>query len=150
GAGKTSLAKELLRQKPSMQRLSIDEIVALRHGIWNIDYSPDKYSEYQDEADIIFRQSLGTFLANGESDVVLDRSFYAKEDRDEFKRMIERNGGRWVLVHLKVPREVLWERIQRRREMEINANSALEISTEIFEMYVQGFEQPDGEGEIVV
>ncbi|KXS98575.1 hypothetical protein AC578_4289 [Pseudocercospora eumusae] len=150
GSGKTSLAKELLRQNPSMQRLSIDEIVASRHGIWNIDYNPDKYSEHQDEADVIFRQSLRNFLAHGKSDVILDRSFYAKEDRDEFKQIVERNGGKWVLVYLKVPREVLWGRIQRRREMEIDANSALEISTELFEMYVKGFEHPGREGEIVV
>ncbi|KXT18685.1 hypothetical protein AC579_2728 [Pseudocercospora musae] len=31
---------------PSMKCLSIDEIVASRRGIWNIDYDPDKYSEY--------------------------------------------------------------------------------------------------------
>ena len=85
----------------------------------------------------------------GEQDVILDRSFWAKEDRDRFKQLIEQHGGRWVLLHLKVPKDVLWQRICARREAAVNADSALEISSELFDMFYEGFESPDGEGEVV-
>lgn len=81
---------------------------------------------------------------------MLDRSFYAKEDRDYFKTMIEASCARWVLVYLKLETEILWSRICDRRKEEINANSAFDISVELFKRYVDGFEHPDGEGEIIV
>lgn len=82
--------------------------------------------------------------------IIIDRSLYAKEDRDEFKQIIEQAGARWVLVYFKLSRNLLWRRICERRKRPVDANSALEISEELFDMYVRGFEHPDGEGEIVV
>ena len=81
---------------------------------------------------------------------MLDRSFYAKQDRDEFKALVESHGARWVLVYFRVEKQLLWQRIRDRREKEVNANSALDISRELLEEYVRGFENPDGEGEIIV
>lgn len=89
-------------------------------------------------------------LANGEDNIVLDRSFYAKEDRDYFKTLIEKRGGRWVLVYLKAPKDVLWQRICARRQERVNADSALEISEDLLNRFFEGFEVPVGEGEIVV
>jgi predicted kinase len=87
-------------------------------------------------------------------DVVLERSFYAKEDRDEFRGIAEQGGARVVLVFLRAKgeqgKEVLWERICRRSEGVKTADSALFIDRETFEGYWKGFEDPNGEGEIVV
>ena len=47
-------------------------------------------------------------------------------------------------------KQLLWQRIRDKREKEVNANSALDISRELLEEYVRGFENPDGEGEIIV
>lgn len=82
--------------------------------------------------------------------VVLDRSFYARQDRDEFKARIEAAGGKWILVYLKAERDVLWRRIRQRRENGINADSALDIKEDLLDAYVGGFEAPEGEGEIVI
>jgi hypothetical protein len=45
---------------------------------------------------------------------------------------------------------LLWERICRRSEGVKTANSSLDIDRETFEGYWNGFEGPDGEGEIVI
>lgn len=117
-----------------------------------MDYAADDalYQQYQEENDTIILQRFHSLLEDGQ-DVILDRSFYAKEDRDEFKRIVDERGGRWVLVFLKAAdKEKLWARIQHRSAQPKEANSALDISRETFEMYCSGFEDPRGEGEIVV
>jgi predicted kinase len=83
-------------------------------------------------------------------DVILDRAFYAKEDRDMYAALIEQHGGRKVLVYLSAPKSVLWERIQARRAASLTADSMFEISTSMLDMYYDNFEIPNGEGEVVV
>jgi predicted kinase len=95
-------------------------------------------------------QTAKAILAEGKDDLVLDRAFYAKEDRDVYKRLVEEAGARWVLVYLTAPKEVLWERIHSRRAEGIHADVALEISKELLDNFYDNFEVPNGEGEIVV
>ena len=140
----------MIQALPTFQRLSIDGILADRYGICGIDYPGSDYDKYQDEADTIFRQSAERILSEGKQDLVLDRSFWAKDDRDFFKELVERYGGRWVLVHLKLPKDILWQRVCSRREAGVDADSALEISEELMEFYFKCFEIPVGEGEVVV
>lgn len=52
-------------------------------------------------------------------------------------------------MYLKVPKEELWRRIEERRAKGVNADSAGEIGEELLEAFVEGFEVPDGEGEVV-
>ena len=80
----------------------------------------------------------------------MDRAFYAKEDRELYTQIVEQGGGRTVLVYFKVPKDTLWQRICARREAGVNADCALEISRERLDFYFDGFEVPDGEGEIVI
>ena len=83
-------------------------------------------------------------------DVILDRAFYAKEDRDLYRQLVEKHGGRVVLVYLSAPQSVLWERIQARRKASLNADTMFEISESLLDTFYNGFEVPRGEGEIVV
>jgi len=149
GAGKSTLAKAIIAAYPAWTRLSIDTILAERRGIWGVDYPPELYETYQDEAEKVLNASLDELLRQGKN-AVLDRSFYAREDREEIKGRIEAAGGRWCLVYLKADRDLLWRRIRERREKGINADSALDIKEELLDSYVEGFEAPQGEGEIVV
>ncbi|KAK8088432.1 ATP/GTP-binding protein [Apiospora hydei] len=152
GSGKTTLAKAVIAELPQFSRISGDEIIHERHGLYGVDYPANDalYQQYQEENDAIILQRFHSLLEQGR-DVILDRSFYAKEDRDEFKRIVEEHGGRWALVFFKaVDKETLWERIRHRSAQPKEANSALDISRETFEMYWDGFEDPQGEGEIVV
>jgi predicted kinase len=89
-------------------------------------------------------------LSQGNDDMVLDRAFYAKEDRDHYKQLVEGHGARWVLVYLTAPKEVLWRRIHERRSGGIHADCALDISKELLDSFYDNFEVPKGEGEVVI
>ncbi|KAF3046918.1 hypothetical protein E8E12_007463 [Didymella heteroderae] len=152
GAGKTTLVKSVLSKYPQFTRISIDEIIYKAHGIYGTDYpaSPSLYDQYMDKADEVYLDTFRRLLAEGK-DVAFERSCYAKEDRQEWRKITEDSGARVVLVFLQAKdKEVLWTRICTRSAAEKTADSALDISRETFEMYWNGFENPEGEGEIVI
>ena len=134
---------------PSFTRVSIDNILADRHGIYNVDYPASEYAARLEEARQVFSGEIDALLEQ-KKNVVLDSAFYAKKQRDEYKAMVERASGRLVLVYLKAEREVLWKRICERRRKEVNADSAREISSALLDQFVRGFEVPEDEGEIVI
>ncbi|KAI1193740.1 ATP/GTP-binding protein [Nemania serpens] len=151
GSGKSTLSKALVTARPDFERVSLDGILAERHGFFGTDYAPDKYPAYLDEAadEVIAR--LKNILAEGKKNVVFDRAFWNKKDRDEAKEVIQSLGARWVLVYLKAPdKATLWQRIRQRREAGINADNAYEITQDILDMYWSGFEEPVDEGETVI
>ncbi|KAF4440959.1 integral membrane PTH11 [Fusarium acutatum] len=159
GAGKSTLAKAIVAQLPNFKRLSNDQIIYESHGLYNIGYPAEQYEAYQQEASRKLIAELERILQDKSNNVVLDLSFYDKEYRDEYKDIVERNGGRWVLVYLDASRDLLWNRIQRRRaerdsldanDPERNGDSAFDIDDETFDMYLDGFEPPSGEGEIII
>ncbi|KAG5750436.1 hypothetical protein H9Q72_013891 [Fusarium xylarioides] len=159
GAGKSTLAKAIVAQLPNFKRLSNDQIIYESHGLYKIDYPAEKYEVYQQEASRKLIAELERILQDKSNDVVLDLSFYDKEYRDEYKDIVERNSGRWVLVYLNASQDLLWNRIQRRkakrdlldsRDPERNGDSAFDIDDETFAIYLDGFEPPSGEGEIVI
>ena len=134
---------------PSFTRLSIDAIIADHHGIYNVDYPASEYETYLEEARQVFLEKVHELLKQKKV-MVLDRSFYAKRHREEYKAEVENASGRLILVYLKAERDVLWKRICERRKNGINADSAREISPALLDQFVQGFEVPDGEGEIII
>jgi len=151
GSGKSTLAKAITKRHPNFVRLSVDGNIFAKHGLYEQDYPAEMYSEYLEEASVEFEATLVKLLDEGERDIVVDRSLYSRDDRDSFKKLIEGKGARWVLVFFRPEsKDVIWERIQRRRRAGINADSALDITPGILEGYWQGFESPEGEGEIVV
>lgn len=64
--------------------------------------------------------------------------------------MIKRYSARDFLLYFQVPEDVLWNRIRARREAGVNADCALDINEELLKTYVEGFDVPNGEGEIVL
>ncbi|KAH7014116.1 P-loop containing nucleoside triphosphate hydrolase protein [Microdochium trichocladiopsis] len=164
GSGKSTLAKAVTARLPNFTRLSVDEIIHSKHGVYGVDYPADMalYQAYMDEAGQIFDDLFATYLRDERRDLVLDRSFYAKEDRDDFRARVEAlvggsggggggGGARVVLVFFRpTDKEVSWRRIVERKKESKTANNALEIDRQLFEMYWAGFEDPVGEGEIVI
>lgn len=149
GAGKSTLAKAIAASSHKFTRLSIDNILFSRHGLYGIDYPHSSLSTYQDEADSIFHSETKRLLLE-DINLVLDRAFYAKADRDEYRSLAEQAGARVLLVFLEASRDVLWSRIQQRKAAGRDADSALEIPEELLDSYLAGFERPVGEGEVVV
>ncbi|KAK3369866.1 ATP/GTP-binding protein [Podospora didyma] len=151
GSGKSTLSKAIIAKYPDFERLSNDNILHANHGLCGTDYLLEKYDEYLDEADLESRRRLVELLDKGEKSIVLDRSLYSREDRNYFKEVVESKGARWILVFFRpASKELIWKRIQKRRENGINADSALGISRELLDRYWDGFENPEGEGEITV
>ncbi|KAI3339602.1 ATP/GTP-binding protein [Ustulina deusta] len=151
GAGKSTLSKALVSAHPNFERLSLDGIITEQHGIFNVDYAPEKYATYLDEAAEECKTRLTHLLKEGSRDVVFDRAFWNRQDRDEAKNLIESLGARWVLVYLKAAdKKTLWQRICKRREVGLNADNAYEITRDILDMYWSGFEEPVDEGAIMV
>jgi hypothetical protein len=56
GSGKTTLSKAAMVRLPQFHRLSIDEIIFKKHGLYGVDYSPDMdlYQRYLEEAGEIY------------------------------------------------------------------------------------------------
>jgi predicted kinase len=151
GSGKSTLSKWILSRHPSFQRLSIDSYVYDNYGLYSIDYPAEKYSEYQVEAENELRKKLSKFLQEGSHDVILDFSFAFHEWRIDWKSLVERLGGRWVLVYLDVDAAELRRRVAARNQLAVkDADSAFPVTEEILESYIAGFEIPIGEGEIVL
>lgn len=152
GAGKTTLVKAVLKEHAHFIRISIDDIIYKAHGIYGIDYpaSSALYDQYMDEADQVYLDTFHRLLAEAR-DIAFERSCYAKEDRYEWRKIAEDGGARVVLVFLRAnEKEVLWRRICSRSAAGKTADSALDISRATFEMYWDGFKNPEGEGEIVI
>ncbi len=83
-------------------RLSIDEEVWSMNGRYGIDYPAEKYREYLDEAHIRLRNKLVKLIQDNKQ-VVVDSSFWQRSERDEFKQLVEKSGGKWRLIYLKAP-----------------------------------------------
>jgi hypothetical protein len=149
------LAKSIQTHFPNFYRLSIDRIIARHHGIYGIDYpaSSSIYAAYQREADDIYLSTFRGILAQ-KKNILLERSFFAKEDRDQYRNLVEEAGAKFVLVFLKAEgdtgKEMLWNRICKRCEAPKTADSALDISKELFKTYWDNFEGPVDEEEIVI
>ncbi|KAF3010047.1 hypothetical protein E8E13_011518 [Curvularia kusanoi] len=94
GAGKTTLVRSIISRYPEFQRISIDAIIASTHGLYGIDYpaSSSIYDQYSSEADAIYLDTFRKLLAEGK-DIAFERSCYAKEDRDEWRKVAEEGGG---------------------------------------------------------
>jgi predicted kinase len=145
GCGKTTFSQQL--EKKGFIRLSIDEEIWSTHGRWGIDFPMDKFEEYRIEAENKLRQLL-IQLIHDKQQVVIDFSFWDRSRRIEYKKRIEEAGGKWMLIYLKVQPDELRKRLKLRNKR-FDANS-FPISEELLASYLNGFEVPKDEGEIVV
>ncbi|KAJ5154953.1 uncharacterized protein N7500_010392 [Penicillium coprophilum] len=151
GSGKSSLSKWMLSSHPSFKRLSIDLYIYTKYGLYGLDYPQDKYNKYQNEAESALRHELVQLLRHGCEDVILDFSFAFQETRDQWKRLIEEAGGRWVLAYLDVGADELRRRVRARNQLAIkDGDSAFVVTNEILESFIAGFERPIREGEVVL
>ncbi|MGP1910579.1 AAA family ATPase [Metabacillus sp. JX24] len=146
GSGKTTLSQKL--EKSGFVRLSIDEEVWSANGRYGIDYPIEKYREYLNQAHLRLRNKLVRLIHNKEQ-VVVDSSFWRKAERVEYKQLIEAAGGKWCIIYLKVSHADLLNRLKVRSNR-FDANAAFPITEDILTGFLNRFEVPNGEGEIVI
>ncbi|CAI6094638.1 unnamed protein product [Clonostachys chloroleuca] len=144
GSGKSTLSKSIVAKFPTFTRLSIDQTIFDAHGLCGVDYPKELYQQYSSEANEQFIDDYRQLLSSDKPrDVVLDRSFYAKDDRDEYRKFAQEMGARFILVFFEISKAKLWQRIQQRATADKNADSAFDITSDILDRYVSGFERPD-------
>ena len=145
GAGKTTAAAYL--ESRGCTRLSIDEEIWTQYGRFGIDYAPEAYPELQRRSASDLWARLPTLLER-KVPVVVDNSFWNRESRDSYKRLANTFSRPWTLLYLKVSDEVLRARLLERRSR-FDANAAFPISDDLLTNYLESFQQPCGEGEVV-
>lgn len=145
GSGKTTYSK--WKEKEGYIRLSIDEEMWKTYGKRGIDYPDNQYEEYSDIVEASLRKELLKLIQEGKN-VVIDFSFWSKENRSFYRKLIEKSGGTVELVYMKSSLETLRKRLKQ-RNLHISANSPFIITDEILEHHYYGFQEPCGEGEII-
>ncbi|WP_175987417.1 ATP-binding protein [Bacillus sp. Marseille-Q1617] len=145
GSGKTTFSKRL--EKEGFVRLSIDEEIWATRGRYGVDFPIETIEEYKKEAERTLRTRL-IELIQEKQQVVIDFSFWDRVRRERYKKRIEDCGGKWKLIYLKVHPDDLRKRLTLRNQR-FDANS-FPISEELLTSYLEGFEIPEGEEEIVV
>lgn len=145
GSGKSLYAERL--EAEGCVRLSVDELVQARHGRHDVDYPAHDYPRLYGEAVRELDDRLVELLEAGRS-VALDYGLWERSNRDRYKRLIEEHGGRWRLLYFKVEPELLRRRlVERNRRSDANA---LTVTDAMLADFVDRFEAPRGEGEVVV
>jgi predicted kinase len=145
GSGKTTFSQRL--EKEGFVRLSIDEEIWATKGRYGVDFPIKKIEEYKKQAERTLRTRV-IKLIQEKKQVVIDFSFWDRARRERYKKLIENSGGNWKLIYLKVHPDDLRKRLALRNQR-FDANS-FPISEELLTSYLEGFEIPEGEGEIVV
>jgi predicted kinase len=145
GSGKTVYAKQ--KDKEGFIRLSIDEEMWASYGEKGIDFPESDYDSLSEVVELKLKTQMIELIKKGEN-IVLDFSFWNKNNRNLYKSLIKEAGGTPQLVYMKADKELLRKRLQVRNQY-INANSVF-ITDEILSHYYDGFEEPKNEDEIVI
>lgn len=146
GSGKTTFSQKM--EAYGYIRLSIDEEVWSVNGRYGIDYPIEKYRDHLKEAHIRLCNKIVEFIKDNKR-VVVDSSFWSRPERNKYKRVIENAGGTWRLIYLKVNPDELRKRLKIRSQR-FDANAAFTITEELLTTFLNGFEEPQDEGEIVI
>ncbi|SEU09831.1 ATP-binding protein [Paenibacillus sp. NFR01] len=147
GSGKTTFSQNIA-ETLGYARLSIDEEVWAVNGRYGIDYPTEQYREHLNRAHLRLHQKIAECIQE-KRHVIVDSSFWRKSERDRYKQLVEQAGGQWRLIYLKVDPGELRRRLKIRSER-FDANAAFTITEEMLTAFIQGFEEPRGEGEIVI
>ena len=139
GSGKTNFSK--LLESEGYIRFSVDEEMQKEKSL------SEGKTVLRGKAIEHIKIQLSETISNGKN-AVLDISFCHKIQRDEFKALIEKNGGIWKLFYLKANLETLKNRLSERTES--GDPNAIPVSEKELLGFWERFEVPSGEGEIVI
>lgn len=147
GSGKTTYAARF--QREGFVRLSLDEVIWDRLGGHDPGrvLSEEGFAAMKEEVRAEQRAQLVLFLAEGR-DVVVDYTFWSRAARDGYKALIESCGGSWELHYLPADEATVRQRLAARHDGEVVDGVA--VSEDVLADYLDKFEAPSGEGEIVV
>ncbi|WP_300283011.1 AAA family ATPase [Peptacetobacter sp.] len=146
GSGKTTYAKQ--KEKEGFIRLSIDEEMWNKYGQRGVDYPYSEYDELSEKVELSLQNRLLELISKNKN-IVLDFSFWNRDDRNFYKKIITESGAKVKLIYLKANKDLLKKRLAK-RNLNLNANSPFIISDKILNDYFDGFQEPIDEGETVI
>lgn len=139
GAGKTTLARALVAH--GFTRLCPDEEMFRRHGRYGPDFPRGQYKVREAPIMHDIAGDLCALLRAG-VDVVVDHGFWTPSEREEWRALACQAGAFTLLVHLPVPHDVRWSRIQdRNRHADVDPN-AIEFSEQDLRRFAGRFHPP--------
>lgn len=95
GSGKTTYAKK--KEQEGYIRLSIDEEMWKLYGRKGIDYPEEQYEKLSEQVEAALQKKLLSLIQQGK-DVVIDFSFWSKENRNVYKELIQKAGAETELL----------------------------------------------------
>lgn len=140
GSGKSTYARRLEDQ--GMVRLSVDAVLWER-GLSSVPPPPAVHAEIENE----LRARLVDLVAEGR-DVVLDLSFWSRQMRDDYRRLLAPTGIEPETIYLATDRDTVLERVRARRG---DHADDFQLTDELAARYYDHFEPPSPEeGPLVI
>jgi predicted kinase len=146
GSGKTTYAQHLVETE-GVVRLSVDELLAARHGRYGIDYPEPQHGELEAPIVAELTDRMAELVWAGQS-VVFDHGLWLKHEREAYKKLVTDAGGRWRLLYFRADRKVLLARLAERNAHADGAT--LLITPEALDDFYGRFDEPAGEGEEIL
>jgi predicted kinase len=111
GAGKTTLAKKLEKERGSL-RLCADEWIVALYGD-DIARDRDKLYAVRDAVEALQFDLTEKMLAR-DLDIILENGFWSRKERLMLRDKMAGLGAKTELIFLDVPRDILWGRLASR------------------------------------
>lgn len=143
GSGKSTYARRL--EDLGVVRVSVDAEMIKRHGRIGVDYPVESHGRFLGPVLIWARERLTAEVRSGVS-VVFDHGLGSRDDRDEFKRIVEAAGGTWRHLYFREEINTLLERLSR-REAQDDSSDSVPITAEMLIYLASVYDEPSGEGE---
>ncbi len=142
GSGKTTYAKSL--ENKGTVRLTLDEELIRCFGK-NFDPKNYEINEANTEQELLKKAKV--LLTSG-CNVALDFGFWKKEKRDRYKAIAISLDADWKLIYFESSVEELKKRLRKRNSQK--KSEAQIVTTEMLENFINQFEIPHNEGEIII
>jgi predicted kinase len=145
-SGKTTYARTELEPQ-GVVRLSIDDGVSESYGTPGVDFDIEEYAAIERCVLDWQREELIGYLAVGTS-VALDYGFKWRTQREVYRNIAAQQGVDCRLLYFKAGRDLL---LQRAAVRNLNPDvNAVPVTPDLLDMFISWFEEPEGEGEIIV
>lgn len=146
GSGKTTASQAL--EAKGFLRLSFDEVLWQVCGQYGVDYPAEAYAEKQAVARAALMDRVLDALMT-RTPVVVDSAFWSQEARDNYRALAASFDCTCRLLYLNADHALLRERLERRAGR-FDANAAFPVTEDMLKRFLQSFQPPHDEDEIVV
>lgn len=143
GSGKTTFSKKLAKDTGAF-RVTKDEWMVQIFG-----NTPVKENfETLDNNVTKLAKDFAFQLVERGVDVILDEGFWAKSQREELKKRIEKAGAKWVLYYVATPIDEMKKRVANRSKNP--GKESFEITDEMFDGYLKYWQPPEEDEEFIL